>query len=128
VTVHYVSQEVNLTFEQAKKTPIECVVDADLERTLLLNECRDLEQQASAGDLNAEGSTRHGAVLARLEEINADSAHRRAQDLLTNLGFSKTFQERPLKELSGGWRVRTMLGAAIFAKPDMLLLDEPTSK
>jgi len=28
---------------------------------------------------------------------------------------------------AGGWRVRTMLAAAIFAKPDMLLLDEPTN-
>jgi ABC transporter len=128
VTVHYVSQEVNLTADQAKKTPVECVVEADLERTLLLNECRDLELQAAAGELSADGSTRHGTVLARLEEINADSAHRRAQDLLTNLGFSQAFQQRPLKELSGGWRVRTMLAAAIFAKPDMLLLDEPTSK
>ena len=28
---------------------------------------------------------------------------------------------------TGGWRVRTMLAAAIFAKPDLLLLDEPTN-
>jgi len=29
--------------------------------------------------------------------------------------------------MSGGWRVRTMLAAAIFARPDILLLDEPTN-
>ena len=28
---------------------------------------------------------------------------------------------------TGGWRVRTMLAAAIFARPDVLLLDEPTN-
>ncbi len=29
VSVHYVSQEVNLTDEQRGKTPVMCVVDAD---------------------------------------------------------------------------------------------------
>jgi len=43
------------------------------------------------------------------------------------LGFSSELQARPLSQLSGGWRVRTMLAAAIFAKPDLLLLDEPTN-
>ena len=47
--------------------------------------------------------------------------------LLENLGFSRELQARPLSQLSGGWRVRTMLAAAIFSKPDLLLLDEPTN-
>ena len=42
-------------------------------------------------------------------------------------GFSEELLARPLRALSGGWRVRTMLAAAIFAKPDLLLLDEPTN-
>jgi ATP-binding cassette subfamily F protein 3 len=127
VTVHYVSQEVNLTEEQRGKTPVECVVEADLERTLLLDELKGFEQLAAAGELDAKGSQRHGEVLSRLEEIDANSAERRAKGLLDNLGFSPELQARPLKELSGGWRVRTMLAAAIFAKPDLLLLDEPTN-
>jgi len=103
VTVHYVSQEVNLTDEQRLKTPIQIVVDADVERSLLLEELEDLNQQASAGELNAKGSERHGAVLARLEEIGVDSAARRAESLLDNLGFTKELQQRPLSQLSGGW-------------------------
>ena len=127
VTVHYVSQEVNLTPSQASKTPVECVVGADLERTLLLEELTILNDKADQGDLDTKGSQRHGEVLERLEEIGADSADRRAISLLDNLGFSKELQSRPLTQLSGGWRVRTMLAAAIFAKPDLLLLDEPTN-
>lgn len=127
VTVHYVSQEVNLTPIQASKTPVECVVDADLERTLLLDELKTLNELADNGELDTKGSQRHGEVLERLEEIGAHSADRRAISLLDNLGFSKELQSRPLTQLSGGWRVRTMLAAAIFAKPDLLLLDEPTN-
>jgi len=127
VTVHYVSQEVNLTAEQKMKNPVQIVVEADLERTLLLEEQITLDQKAYHGELDATGSHRHGEVLARLDEIDADSAPRRAEALLDNLGFSKELQQRPLSQLSGGWRVRTMLGAALFAKADLLLLDEPTN-
>jgi ATP-binding cassette subfamily F protein 3 len=127
VLVHYVSQEVILTPEQRLKTPVEIVVDADIERTLLMEEHAELEVKAAAGDLDAKGSQRHGDVLMRLDEIDADGAHRHATSLLENLGFSPALLARPLAQLSGGWRVRTMLAAAIFAKPDLLLLDEPTN-
>jgi ATP-binding cassette subfamily F protein 3 len=127
VTVHYVSQEVNLTDAQRVKTPVEVVVDADIERTLLLQELVEMEQKIATESLDAKGSQRHGEVLSRLEEIGSDSAHRRATSLLENLGFSEELRARPLAQLSGGWRVRTMLAAAIFAKPDLLLLDEPTN-
>ncbi len=103
VTVHYVSQEVNLTASQRLKTPVEIVVDADLERTLLLDELATLDQLASAGELDTKGSKRHGEVLGRLDEIGADSAPRRAEALLETLGFSKEFLKRPLSQLSGGW-------------------------
>jgi ABC-type Mn2+/Zn2+ transport system ATPase subunit len=125
VTVHYVSQEVNLTDAQRVKTPVECVVDADIERSLLLGELAQLEALVATESLDAQGSKRHGEVLSRLDEIGSDSASRRAVTLLGNLGFSAELQARPLAQLSGGWRVRTMLAAALFAKADILLLDEP---
>ena len=66
-------------------------------------------------------------VLERLETCEADSAARRADELLQNLGFSEALRARKMRELSGGWRVRTFLASALFARPDVLLLDEPTN-
>ncbi len=43
------------------------------------------------------------------------------------LGFLDEELKKPLKELSGGWRVRAALAAALFAPSDILLLDEPTN-
>ena len=58
--------------------------------------------------------------------IEADTADEQAMVLLTNLGFTKLLG-RSMQALSGEWRVRTALAAAIFAKPDLLLLDEPAT-
>ena len=125
VAVHYVSQEVHLSDVSRTQTPAQCVVDADVERKLLLQELAAFE--ADDAELDEAAQKRHCDVLERLDAIESDSAERRADELLVGLGFSDELRARALEDLSGGWRVRTMLAAAIFARPDLLLLDEPTN-
>ena len=120
--MHYVTQDVELNDNTRELTPVECVLAADIERHVLTKELALLEAAAAAEKLETDGQRRLVEVIEQLQLIDADSAERRAVDLLKNLGFSDELRARPLKELSGGWRVRTMLAAAIFAKPDMLLL------
>jgi len=122
VSVHYVSQEVAFSAAAMEQRPVQAVLDADVERRLLLAEAAELE-----GKADATAIARLEAVTTHLEAIEADTADERADQLLVNLGFSEALRSRTMAELSGGWRVRVALAAALFAKPDVLLLDEPTN-
>eukprot|EP00729_Bicosta_minor_P013745 gene13745-25752_t len=123
-TIHYVTQEVQLSDDRENWTPQQVVIDADIERNILLAEVQELEaKDAPSGDEQARLTEVHD----RLVVIGADAAEGRAVELLVNLGFSEHLMARTMRELSGGWRVRVSLAAALFAKPDILLLDEPTN-
>lgn len=51
----------------------------------------------------------------------------RASLILTGLGFNKKTIHKKTKDMSGGWRMRVALGRALFVKPSLLLLDDPTA-
>jgi ATPase subunit of ABC transporter with duplicated ATPase domains len=51
----------------------------------------------------------------------------KARAILSGLGFPKTFLEKPVSTLSGGWRMRTNLAACLLQPTDIMILDEPTN-
>jgi len=70
---------------------------------------------------------RLGQLYSKLESIDGYSAPTRAAKLLSGLGFPVEDMQRPVKEFSGGWRMRLNLGRALMCRSDLLLLDEPTN-
>ena len=85
---------------------------------------RDLEE-GRADDLKA------GERLAHLETVIADEegyeAEAQAGALLSGLGMESSRHTRPMRELSGGYRLRVLLARTLFSRPGLLLLDEPTN-
>lgn len=94
---------------------LDFVLAADKERTELLARL----QNASEFEL--------AEIHERLNLIGAASAEGRASAILSGLGFDNADFHRPVREFSGGWRMRLALAAALFQPSDILLLDEPTN-
>ena len=66
--------------------------------------------------------------LVRIKQDEGGNPEPRACRVLFSLGFvTAKMQDKPTRELSGGWRMRVSLSCTLFADQALLLLDEPTS-
>lgn len=66
-------------------------------------------------------------LYERMEGMDPSTFQTRASLILTGLGFNKKTINKKTKDMSGGWRMRVALGKALFVRPSLLLLDDPTA-
>ncbi|KAK5167384.1 ABC transporter ATP-binding protein arb1 [Saxophila tyrrhenica] len=66
-------------------------------------------------------------LYERIDGMDPSTFRTRASLILTGLGFNKKTMDKKTKDMSGGWRMRVALGKALFIKPSLLLLDDPTA-
>lgn len=66
-------------------------------------------------------------LYERIDDLDPSTFESRAAVILTGLGFNKQTILKKTKDMSGGWRMRVALAKALFVKPTLLLLDDPTA-
>mmetsp|Transcript_21095 Transcript_21095/g.42235 ORF Transcript_21095/g.42235 Transcript_21095/m.42235 type:complete len:755 (+) Transcript_21095:293-2557(+) len=131
--VLHVRQEVR----GSDRSVLATVLTADVERSTLITEEKEIldrlekdgktKESAAENEAFAADLERLDAIYGRLSLIGGATAESRAATILSGLQFTNEMQNGPTSALSGGWRMRVSLAAALLVEPDVLMLDEPTN-
>lgn len=74
-----------------------------------------------------EKVTQLSKLQEKYDHLGGYGLQAKAEEVLEGIGFATIDLHRPLKEFSGGWRMRVMLAKLLLEKPSLLMLDEPTN-
>ena len=107
-------------------TVIEQVFADSGEQMKLVQEYEDLSHRiAKAGDNLDSLMSRLATVTEKMEILGAWDLETKAKIVLSKLGIED--YDAKVKDLSGGYRKRIALAAALLNEPDLLMMDEPTN-
>ena len=108
---------------------VEYTSDALPELRAAATELKEIEHILAENPDNADERTlrRHGELQSTFEHLGGYRLKSEAEAALSGLGFKVSDFTKPLKNFSGGWRMRAALARVLIARPDALLLDEPSN-
>jgi len=76
----------------------------------------------------SEAEGLHAAELeSEFAALDGYSAEAAAGELLLAVGIPEALHHGPMSAVAPGWKLRVLLAQALFANPDVMLLDEPTN-
>lgn len=109
---HYAFEEITI---------MDVVLDG---KPILAQALRDKARVLASGDVEA-------SRIAQIEEVISDNegyvAESHVSKMLEGLGIPTEKHKKPMRVLSGGYKLRVLLAQCLFGDPDVLLLDEPTN-
>ena len=88
---------------------------------------KELTEKLKTNPENNKLTIEIGNLQEKFEQIDGWGIEKRAEIILTGLGFSKKDFSAKTENLSGGWRMRVALGSVLLKNPDVIFLDEPTN-
>jgi len=119
--IGYLPQEVELLDQ---KTPLEIVLQPFAH---ILNFEEQLQRLSTDDSTLKETLKKIDSLCSAMDYYDGYALTARAQMILGGLGIPKENWSQPIQLLSGGYRMRTVLGKLLLEAPDFLLLDEPTN-
>ena len=124
--IGYLAQELP---EATDRTVLAETLDGAEQVRAVADRLRSLEAQLETDDgSNMERIIdQYGQAQSEFETMGGYAIESEAHRVLAGLGFPPAWNDRPIKELSGGWRMRVALARLLLSEPDVLILDEPTN-
>lgn len=117
--------------ENAGRSLLDYTADAIPEIRAMSAELHELEHRLHVEELDDATRVallgRHGTLQSAVEQLGAYQLRPEAEAALCNLGFKPEALHDPLGSFSGGWQMRASLARVLIARPDVLLLDEPSN-
>ncbi|MEM9080949.1 MAG: ABC-F family ATP-binding cassette domain-containing protein [Verrucomicrobiota bacterium] len=107
--------------EPTDETVLEIAMGVDEEMTTILRTIREGE---ASGETGTDG---YAKAQDRFNELNGYQLEPKAKKILAGLGFKQGDFEKPAREFSGGWVMRSHIARLLVMEPDLLMMDEPTN-
>lgn len=122
--IAYLPQEVVL----ASPLSIEQETMAAFEKLASLqHESELLQKKADTQSLTPEDIEHMAHIYEELNTLDPDECKRQVHAMLIGLGFFPEQFDKPVAQLSVGWKMRIVLAKLLLKKADFYLFDEPTN-
>ncbi len=122
-SIAYMPQEIVLTSD---KTIFDETFSA-FDQLAALQKEQELFEQLPDKEITVDMLERYAQAQEQIKELNPADSAARTEKMLQGLGFARDTFNKPVAQLSVGWKMRIVLAKLLLKRADFYLFDEPTN-